>query len=192
VILRNTRNAWGLVSVTFHWVMAALFLGQFGLGWYMQGVPGLVTKFYLYQWHKSFGLLILGLAVFRALWMLTSLRPAFPETMPDGERKIAISTHLILYGLLFAVPLTGWAVVSTSPLMIPTLVFGWFIMPHLPLSISLSSEQTWSSLHGFLAYIAIFLAAVHILAAFRHHYHYRDGTLLRMLRPGHGGKRDAP
>jgi hypothetical protein len=35
-VLRNTEKSWGLVSILFHWTMAALFLGQFWLGWYMQ------------------------------------------------------------------------------------------------------------------------------------------------------------
>jgi cytochrome b561 len=46
----------------------------------------------------------------------------------------------------------------------------------------------WISIHGFLAYAAIFLAAIHILAALRHHFHHRDATLIRMLRPGCEGR----
>jgi cytochrome b561 len=187
-MLRNTPTSWGLVSVLFHWVMAVLFLGQFLLGWYMQGMRDLMAQYTLYQWHKSFGFAILGLAVLRALWTLTSVRPALPETMPATERRLSKATHLILYGALFALPLTGWAVVSTSPLPFATWFFGLFVIPSLPLGISLHAGQIWSSLHGFLAYAAIFLAAVHILAALRHHFRDRDDVLLKMLRPGYGGR----
>jgi cytochrome b561 len=187
-MLRNTQNTWGLISVLFHWIMAALFLGQFSLGWYMQGVQSLLAQYNLYQWHKSFGFTILGLAVLRLLWALASRRPRLPDSMPPGEKRLALATHWILYLALFALPLTGWAVVSTSPLPIATHYFGQFVIPSLPLGISMHSEQIWSSIHGFLAYAAIFLAAVHILAALRHHFHHKDATLLRMLRPGYTGR----
>ncbi len=189
-MLRNTTRSWGLVSVLFHWVMAALFLGQFSLGWYMQGLKDMLRQYSLYQWHKSFGFTILGLAVLRTLWALTSSRPKLPDIMPDGEKKLALGTHIILYLAFFLLPLTGWAVVSTSPLPIATWFFGLFVIPSLPLGISMHSEQIWTSIHGFLAYAAIFLAAVHILAALRHHFHHRDATLIRMLRPGYEGRRD--
>lgn len=164
--------------------MAALFTGQFWLGWYMQGETNMLAQYRLYQWHKSFGFLILGLAVLRLAWALASRRPTLPETMPEGEKRLAIGTHIALYLALLVVPLTGWAVVSTSPLPIASWFFGLFVVPPLPLRVSMHSQQIWSSLHGFLAYAAIFLAAVHVLAALRHHFHHKDRTLVRMMWPG--------
>ena len=72
--------------------MAVLFLGQFGLGWYMQGARDLMAQYNLYQWHKSFGFLILGLAAIRILWAVTSRRPRLraarlAATMPESSRK---------------------------------------------------------------------------------------------------------
>lgn len=182
-MIRNTDTSWGLVSILFHWTMAALFLGQFWLGWYMQGVRNFIDQYNLYQWHKSFGFLILGLAVLRILWSVTSRRPGLPEAMPAGEKSLARGSHVLLYLALLAVPLTGWAVVSTSPLPIASWFFGLFVVPSLPLGISLHAEQIWSSLHGFLAYAAIFLVGVHVLAALRHHFRNRDDVLRRMIWP---------
>jgi cytochrome b561 len=182
-MLRNTDTSWGLVAILFHWIMAALFAGQFALGWYMQGVRSLADQYVLYQWHKSFGFLILGLAGLRLLWAVTSRRPVLPVEMPPAERMLARASHVTLYLALLVVPLTGWAVVSTSPLPIATWIFGLFVMPSLPLGVSLHAEQIWSSLHGFLAYAAVFLACVHALAAIRHHVKMKDGVLLRMIWP---------
>lgn len=182
-MFRNTETSWGLVSILFHWTMAALFFGQFSLGWYMQGVRNLVDQYNLYQWHKSFGFLILGLALLRILWAVTSRRPALPPAMPPGEKSLARASHVALYFALVFVPLTGWAVVSTSPLPIASWFFGLFVVPPLPLRISLHAEQLWSSLHGFLAYAAIFLVGVHVLAALRHHFRHKDGILVRMIWP---------
>lgn len=187
-MIRNTDQSWGLVSILFHWTMAVLFLGQFALGWYMQGVGDLLAQYNLYQWHKSFGLLILGLAVLRVLWALSSRRPALPDTMAAGEKRLSRLSHAVLYLFLVILPMTGWAVVSTSPLPIATWFFGQFVVPPLPLGISLHSEQTWSSIHGMLAYAAIFLVGVHVLAALRHHFRFKDGVLTAMLWPGDRGK----
>jgi cytochrome b561 len=183
-MLRNTNSSWGLVSILFHWTTAVLFLAQFSLGWYMQGVTNLVDQYNLYQWHKSFGFLILCVTALRVLWAVTSRKPGLPEEMPAGERSLARISHVVLYTGLIVVPLTGWAVVSTSPLPIASWFFGLFVVPSLPLSISLHAEHLWSSLHGFFAYAAIFLVAVHALAALRHHFRNKDDVLLRMIRPG--------
>lgn len=182
-MFRNTANGWGLVSILFHWAMAALFFGQFWLGWYMQGVVNLIDQYRLYQWHKSFGFAILGLATLRILWSVTSLRPPLPEGMPASERSLARGSHLVLYLALVLVPLTGWAVVSTSPLPVATWFFGLFVIPSLPLGISLHAQHLWSSLHAFLAYGAMFMVAVHVLAAFRHHFRNKDDVLVRMIWP---------
>ncbi|MBL0371396.1 cytochrome b [Rhizobium sp. KVB221] len=190
-MLRNTEKSWGLVSFLFHWIMAALFLCQFWIGWYMQGLKDLLAQYNLYQLHKSLGFTILALAVLRVIWALGSWRPAPPASMPEVEKQLSRGSHFLLYLALFVLPLTGWAVVSTSPLPIATWFFGLFVIPSLPLGISLHSEQVWTSIHGFLAYGAIFLVAVHILAALRHHFHHRDDILMKMVRPGFAGRKDS-
>jgi cytochrome b561 len=103
--------------------------------------------------------------------------------MPAGEKSLARGSHMVLYLALVLIPMTGWAVVSTSPLPIATWFFGLFVIPSLPLGISLHAEQLWSSLHAFLAYAAIFLVGVHVLAALRHHFRNKDDILVRMLWP---------
>ena len=182
-MLRNTDQRWGFVSILFHWSMAALFFAQFWLGWYMQGVRNLVDQYRLYQWHKSLGFLILGLAILRILWAVTSRRPKLPEDTPPAEKSLARGSHFVLYLALLLIPLTGWAVVSTSPLPIASWFFGQFVVPPLPLGVSLHAEQIWISLHGLLAYCMIFLVAIHVLAALRHHFRNRDDVLRRMLWP---------
>jgi cytochrome b561 len=106
--------------------------------------------------------------------------------LTPSEQAAAKAAHICLYAATVAVPLAGWAVVSTSPLHIPSYVFNLFVVPNLPLTVSNASEALWSSIHAFLAYAAGFIAAVHILAALRHHFHFKDDVLARMLRPGRG------
>jgi cytochrome b561 len=182
-MFRNTTTSWGFVSILFHWSMAALFLGQFWLGWYMQGVGDAAGRSAMVSWHKSFGFAILALVMLRILWAVTSRRPALPDDMPAAEKSLAQGSHIVLYLALVLVPLTGWAIVSTAPLPTQSWFFGLFAVPQLPLSVSLHAQHLWLSLHAFLAYMAIFMVAVHVLAAFRHHFRNRDDVLRRMLWP---------
>lgn len=189
-MLRNDTHSYGLVSILFHWVIAALFLCQLPLGYLTQAAqdqPAL--QFELYQWHKSLGFLILAIAVPRLVWAAINVRPALPDTLTATEKHAAHAAHLALYAATVLVPLAGWAVASSSPLRIPSYAFNLVVIPHLPLPVSNGAEAFWSSIHAFLAYASGFIAAVHILAALRHHFHFRDNTLSRMLRPGSRGNR---
>ena len=184
-MLRNTAKSYGLVSILFHWVIAALFLCQMPLGYLTQATrthPAL--QFELYQWHKSLGFLILLVAGARLIWAIFDPRPGLPTGQSESEIFAARAAHLSLLVLTVVVPLAGWAVVSVSPLRIPSYAFDLVVIPNLPLQISSTAEGVWSSIHGFLAYAAAFIAAVHILAALRHHFHFRDDTLLRIMRIG--------
>jgi cytochrome b561 len=183
-MLRNSPKSYGLVSILFHWAIAFLFLLQMPLGYLTQATrdqPAL--QFELYQWHKSVGFLILLVASLRLAWWLLNPKPQLPDTIEPQEKVAARAVHVMLYLLTILVPLAGWAVVSTSPLQIPSYAFNLVVVPNLPLAVSSYAEGLWSSIHGFLAYAAAFLAAVHILAALRHHFHFRDRILLRMLWP---------
>ncbi|MBN9134961.1 MAG: cytochrome b/b6 domain-containing protein, partial [Phyllobacterium sp.] len=82
---------------------------------------------------------------------------------------------------LFVIPLTGWALASSSPLQIPTYAFNLLVIPPLPLTISDQAEAFWTASHAWLAYLSAIVAAAHILAALHHHFWKKDIVLLRML-----------
>lgn len=180
-MLRNTKSGYGLAAIVLHWTVAVLFIGQAALGLYMVRTADQRAAFGLIQWHKSFGLLILALAVVRLAWRLTNRAPDLPAAMPGWERRAARLSHWGLYALTLALPLTGWALVSVSVLAIPT-----YAVPHLPLTVSEAGEVFWDGTHRVLAWTAIVLVAGHILAALRHHLVLRDGLLLRILWPARG------
>lgn len=181
-MLRNTRASYGAVAIGFHWTVALLFLAQIALGYLTQAVgdrPRL--QFDLYQWHKSFGFLILALALLRVLWAFSSTRPQPVPDMPRWEVSTARVVHILLLALTIIVPLTGWAIASTSPLRIPSFAFDLVVVPDLPLARSDAMEAFWSSTHALLAYGAGLLALAHAGAAIHHHIVRRDATLVRML-----------
>ncbi|GAB4515305.1 MAG: cytochrome b [Roseibium sp.] len=188
-MLRNTTTGYGRIAILFHWTMAVLILGMLALGLYMHEQP--LTEpstFQLYQLHKSIGFVVLALAVLRLLWRAVNPSPKLPDGMPTLERLAAHLGHAGLYALLFALPVTGWFMVSASPWGIPTVLFNVLPVPHLPVPEALGSaeqaEGLFKELHEVAAYLLIALVVVHVAAAFKHHLIARDDTLKRMVSTG--------
>ncbi|MGN6471864.1 MAG: cytochrome b [Rhizobiaceae bacterium] len=183
-MLRNTRLGYGLVAIILHWTIAILIVGQWSLGKVMKNIADQRLSFDLIQWHKSFGLLILALALLRLIWRLANAHPALPADMSGLERQAAGWTHRALYALMLFMPLTGWGIASTTMLEIPTFAFYLFVVPDLPLPRSDAAEVLWTSVHDVLGWVLLALVLLHVLAALRHHFLLHDGVLLRMLIPG--------
>lgn len=183
-MILNTEKSYGLVSILFHWIMAALFLVQFWIGLTMESERDLATKQALLSRHISIGMLILGLWALRLVWSVFSRRPALPQRMEQGERQLARASHILLLALLGIIPLTGWLVVSTMGGLLPFRVFDLFTLPRLGLGASLHAAGLWTVFHAFLAYFMLILSAVHALAALRHQFTLKDGLMVRMLVPG--------
>ncbi|UVK47894.1 cytochrome b [Mesorhizobium sp. AR07] len=177
----TARYGWG--SIILHWLIALIFIGQFGLGFIMVRLTSQRTAFELIQLHKSFGFLLLGLVILRIAWRLGNAAPALPRSVGTLERRAGPLAHLALYAFQLALPLSGWALVSVSMLEIPSMPFDLFIMPNLPLAESDGAESFWAAAHWYLAYAGIALVALHVAAALRHHFQLRDGVLARMITP---------
>ncbi len=174
------------VAIVLHWLIAACILALLAMGLVMTHVKlAPATLFPLYQLHKSVGVTVLLLVLLRVIWRLTHRPPPLPAAMPGVERAASSTVHLLLYALMLVMPLTGWAVVSASPMNIPTVLYGIVPWPHLPVLSTLTHkkpvEAVLQTLHAWGAWIVIGIVAVHIAAALRHHFITRDAIMLRML-----------
>lgn len=180
---RNTKSAYGVVGIALHWLVALTVVGMFALGLWM------VELSYYDPWyrqapaiHKAVGILLFLLVIGRLLW-----RWANPSPLVEGgrlERWTAHAVHRSLYALLFALMVSGY-LISTADGS-PIDVFGWFQVPAI-LSDRPNQEDVAGAIHMWLAWAVILLSAGHALAALKHHFINRDGTLRRMLRPGNDG-----
>ncbi len=94
---------------------------------------------------------------------------------------LAKAVHTLLYVFMFCAPLTGWAMVSTDQIRIPTVLYGTVPWPHLPLPAGINEAMEES--HELLAWIGIALFLLHVAGALRHQFLVRDG-LLRRMGPG--------
>lgn len=189
--LRNTREAWGWPARALHWAMAALVLFMLGLGvWMVNFTPDLLAQYELTQVHKSFGFTVFVLALLRLGWRLANRAPDLPADMPGWERRVAAVTHVALYVLILAMPVTGWLQVSASPLndagavpfRIPNMVFGLFEMPDPFPTGSEALTDALVNVHNTLAVLLALVLALHVAGALKHHLVNRDAVLRRMVR----------
>src|SRR5437899_9474819 len=92
--------------------MAVLVLAQLFIGIAMVGS---ISDYHrLVAIHEPLGMLILILVALRLLNRLLRRPPPLPAEMPRLLRVAAQASHLLLYGLMFALPLVGWAMLSAA------------------------------------------------------------------------------
>ncbi len=179
-MLRNTPDSWGAPAKLFHWLMAALILAQIALGVMAASWRVSPTKLELFFWHKSTGMLILALVALRLVWRLANPAPLLPPGMAPWERAAAHLSHLLLYALMIAMPVTGWMVNSASN--VPFRIF-WLIPLPAIVAPDEPTADLFAKVHGGLAALLALVLVAHIGAALRHHFIKRDAVLERML-PG--------
>ncbi|MGJ4804629.1 cytochrome b [Luteimonas sp. SDU82] len=164
-----------------HWLGVAMILAVAVIGLSMGGLErGSELRRLAYISHKSLGLAVLVLALLRLVMRAATRSPA-----PAGARwsqRLAQATHLLLYLLMLAVPLSGWMLNSVAGQ--PLVWFGLFDVPALA-----ERNPDWrrvvDALHLWLFWLLAALVALHVLAAALHQWVLRDGTAWRML-PGSG------
>jgi len=180
---------YNLVSIVLHWLMAVLILAMFGLGWYMSDLPDSPLKHILFTLHKSTGLSIFLILLFRIYWRLTHGKPPLPGTMPSWQRQLAGAVQFMLYAMLVVQPLTGYLSTSFSGYKtnfwgIPLPSWGWKA-PAL--------NQFFTDLHGISAATLFTLVVLHVCGALAHLVTGHVNVLPRMLplrRAGRDGVRN--
>ena len=161
-----------------HWSMAALILAMLFIG---IGMVSTASSNYsrLLALHKPLGVLILLLALLRLAVRLSSRAPALPPDMGALQRLAAHASHWLLYGLMLALPLVGWGMLSAGGY---PLVFagGLHLPPLLPQDRALYAGLR--QLHTVLALLLFGTFLLHLGAALFHALIRRDGVL-RSMRP---------
>ncbi|MDI1296568.1 MAG: cytochrome b, partial [bacterium] len=168
---------YSLIAIILHWAIAALLAFQIAVGWALEDLGA--RGFALFQLHKSVGISILALTLVRIAARFWKPRPAKLEGGWQGA--LAQGVHGGLYAFMLGAPLTGWALVSTAKVKVPTLIFGTIPLPHLPLP--MGAHGLAANSHGLIAWLGIALVLLHVAGALRHHVLMRDGLIWRMV-PG--------
>jgi len=174
---RNTTRSWGSLSKAFHWLIVLLIINQWWIAENADELKGL-AKLEALGTHKSFGMTILMLAVLRLLWRLMNPTPELTSETKPWERVLARISHVLLYALIFAMPLTGWMMSSAKNYPV-----SWFKLFQFP-DLVAPAEQTFhqmQDLHHLLFKVLVGVALLHAAGALKHHFIDRNDVLKRML-----------
>jgi polyisoprenoid-binding protein YceI len=138
------------------------------------------ARFELTQAHKSIGIAVLAITLTRLCLRILASVPK-PEPAAPLLLAAAKTAHIALYALLLAMPLSGWLMATTTPVRVPTFVFGLFELPY-PLAPALPTYQFAHAVHVASGIALASLIALHFAAALVHALLWRDRTLARMWR----------
>jgi cytochrome b561/polyisoprenoid-binding protein YceI len=161
-------------AIILHWLIALTMAFQVALGFAMPHAGP--YSFAPMQLHKSVGFTILLLTLLRLAWRLFRRPP--PAVEHGLTALLAKIVHWAFYAVLILGPLTGWIIVSTAKLQVPTMFWGVIHWPHLPVPQSLGEPM--EGVHEALAWIAIVLFLLHVAGALRHQFLLKDPVIGRM------------
>ncbi len=158
-----------------HWLMAAMVLTMLGIGVAM--VASLGDYHRLVSIHRPLGIAILIVVVIRFVNRQFSTLPPFPASMSSQERVVAHASEILLYTLLFVLPLVGWGMLSAA--RYPIALYGPLDLPPiLPHSVMLYAFLRRT--HTVLAYLLFLAFIAHFGAILFHTFVVRDGLFNRM------------
>jgi cytochrome b561 len=170
---------YGAVARALHWLVALLAVAVVMLGWAMLQAPReTISREVLMLLHRSLGLLILALMLFRALWRLRHPPPPLPPEFPRVEALAAYADHALLYLLFIVMPLSGYLNSAFAGHSVS--VFGLAIIPPL-MSESPRLSQAAIAVHLAGQFLVYALVGLHVGAAMMHRFVRRNTILARML-----------
>lgn len=160
-----------------HWAMAVMILVMLFVGVAM--MASLTERPWLMALHRPLGIAVLLLAIVRLVNRLRHSPPPLPADLPPMQQFAARASHWLLYALMLAMPLLGWATASASGF--PVRMFGAVslpaIMPHDPVLYGYLRIA-----HGLLGMLLFATVLLHLAAALFHAWVRRDGVFGSMAR----------
>jgi cytochrome b561 len=181
--MSTATTSFALPARVLHWLMAVLIVAMLFIG---VGMVASVSQ--RHEWllaiHKPLGIAILLLAVVRLAVRLRHPPPPLPADLPLLQKFAALASHWLLYALMLAMPLIGWAMLSAGgyPVMLSESLRLPAIFPTSPVAFAVLRH-----LHGWLAALLFITFLAHMGAALYHGLIRRDGVLSSMT----GRRREA-
>lgn len=194
----SVTQRYSKVAILLHWLIALAIFGMFALGWYMSELPKDGPKqmafdlfdLGIYQWslaeeasprtfyfnlHKSLGVTLLALILFRLFWRITHRPPAMLTTYKAWERKLATGAHHLLYLLMVAMPLTGLIMAVNSKYGVK-----WFGLDFIAGLDNSAMRDLFKEAHEVVGFLMLILIMLHIVGALKHKLIDKDETMERM------------
>lgn len=196
--MNDTVQRYTKTAIILHWLIGLLLIGMLALGLWMSELPKDAPKtaaFDLFDWgiytltlsepvtvrtfyfnlHKSIGVTLLALILFRVFWRVTHAAPDFPATMKAWEKKLSHAVHHSLYALMLVIPVSGVVMSVYSK-------FGilWFGIPLVKGLDNPQLRDLFKEVHEIAAWLLIVIVVLHIAAAIKHRVVDKDEVMKRM------------
>jgi cytochrome b561 len=171
------RTEWARPVQVLHWLGLLLIVAVASIGLVMGDLErGTDLRKTMYGLHKSLGITVLALAVVR-IAVRAMTRAPDPLAGPTWQLRAARVSHVLLYALLCAIPLSGWLLNSVAGQPLP-----WFGLVDLPALAAKNAElrKPVDTAHVVLFWTLVVLVVVHVLATVHHHVVRGDALLSRM------------
>ena len=171
---------YGTTAKVFHWLIVALLLVQYPIGWLMPDIKRGMRPGTAMTWHVSIGTVILALIVMRLIWRLTH-QVASESSLKLWQRLTYETVHWLLYLAVLTTTLSGWLFASARGW-----ATSWFFLIPLPM---LTKENAGlvraiDGWHQNFEWALLILVGLHVASAFLHLFYYRDRVMQRMLPEG--------
>jgi len=173
----DSRSQFTKTTVALHWIIALAVIGSLILGMYVEDLPRGTEKFELIGLHKSVGVLVLVVALYRLIWRIRNRMPERLSPVAAWQEKVTTLVHLILLAGTLLMPLSG--ILMSMGGGHPVALFGVELIAGGDENELL--EVMGESMHGLGGNVMIAAIALHVVASVKHHLLTRDGTLQRML-----------
>lgn len=172
---KSNEHRYGRMALLLHWLTAALILTLLILGFQLEDMANFKEKILFLRIHAGAGIIVLLLTLFRLVWWRwVDQKPLMPHAMPRGQTLATRLVHALLYINIFVIAGSGIAMLALSGVG-NTLFSGEGGGP-LPDFEMLSPQPA----HAVGVIVLIALMAIHVAAAFYHHFILRDGIFARM------------
>lgn len=168
---------YGFVAKTLHWLIFALLVAQYTIGSIMPHIGRHTQDVGWVSWHFSVGATILFFIVIRLAWRILHPVPSLP-TLAAWERLAYGFTHWMLYILVLAMTLLGWAATNSRGWDVK--LFGLVTLPALDPKGSHWGHEA-GDVHNVLVYVLLGFIVLHIAAAAYHYFIKRDQVVARMM-----------
>ena len=183
--MKDTHTQFSSLTVGLHWLIAIGMILMLAFGIYIEDLPRSPDKGQLIGLHKSFGILILVLALIRVGWRYKNKFPRPLSPMPNWQLKLAGLAHWVLIVGTVLMPISG--IIMSIGGGHPVGIFGLELIAGSDQENKILSD-IGHVMHGLGGKLLILFTVLHFAGAIKHQHVDKDGTLQRMfgksVRPG--------
>ena len=166
------------VMKTVHWVSLLLVAAAYGAVWASHAMSSKQLHVLLVELHRSLGVTVFALTVFRLVWRRRARIPSLPADVPSLQKLAARATEGILYALLLAQPMLGILHTNAQGRRV-----NFYFLGELPAVVGRNEVLAHQAIaaHDVVSYLLLTVIAMHAAAALFHHFVRRDNVLNAML-----------